>query len=71
MKSSLGAFCPNLRCPDPSPPNMRQSDWLEFAIIPALESVVEAHGLPLLRIVQFVSEVKREDAKPREDILLV
>lgn len=50
---------------------MRQSDWLEFAIIPVLESVVEAYGLPLLRIVQFGSEVKREDVKPREDILLV
>lgn len=57
--------------PDPSPPNMRQSDWLEFAIIPALESVVEAHGLLWLRIVQFGLEVKREDVRYREDIYLV
>lgn len=69
MKISLGAYFPIIRCPDPSPPNMRQSDRLEFAIILALELVVEAYGLPLLRIVPFGSEVKREDVKPREDIL--
>lgn len=50
---------------------MRQSDWLEFAIIPALELVAEAHGLLWLRIVQFGSEVKREDVRYREDIYLV
>lgn len=46
---------------------MRQREWLEFITIPASGSVVVAHDLPLSRIFQFESDVKKEDVKPGEE----